>query len=111
MFKITEKNIDIILNVLINIKLNDYQKDKIKINLFSNFMTPLGALDCIARIIDENNLKYISMNNIHAIDRGDPYKKTIVSYKDNYFWAAYAEFIENDIDLYNTVESLMEGLK
>ena len=109
MIRITKENIDIILNVLLGVDLDNTEKEDIKAVLLGDTMKPKGTLKTIAAILGENIAKYIyiadkgtgtGVNDIHAIDRGDPYRKTIVCFRGDYFWGSYGDIVENNIGSY-----------
>lgn len=109
MIRIDNENIDNILNILLGVNLDNTEKEDIKAVLLGDTMKPKGILKTIAAILGENIAKYIyiadkgtgkGVNDIYAINRGDPYRKTIMYYRGNYFWGSYGDIVENNIGSY-----------
>jgi len=106
LLSINERNIDMILGILYGEFITPKNKEKIKVVLLGNTMNSKGTIKTIASIIGKD-YKYIedtgtgtNINDIHVVDRGDAYQKTILSYRNDYYWASYGELVENNIFCY-----------
>ena len=105
MLEITKENINVILNNLYGEKISTENQNDIKAVLFSNTMTPKGTLKTIGAILkakyvcieDKRLIKTGNNHTVYALDRGNPYIKTIFCFRNIYFWGSYGETIENYI--------------
>jgi hypothetical protein len=110
MIPVTAENLEVILTVFIG-NLSDKQQEDIFSVFASDAMNAWGTLKTVAAIMKENTtLKHINdkgtgtgINDILAIDRGNPYKRTFLCFRKCYYWSSYASIVEENIGCYNSL--------